>query len=80
MHGGPQIRQGDSIQLLQRDLNGGAGRQGLQILKNALNQIVVFSAPIPAQIRQHNPVIIQYWFLILRIIFSHTCLVTPEDR
>jgi len=67
-----QIRQGYPIHLRQRDLDGRAFRQCLQVLKNALEQIVVFSAPIPANVPQDNPVVVQCGLLILDGIRSHT--------
>ena len=70
-----QVRQRDAIHLTQRDLNRRAVRQGFQILKNALYQIVVLSATIPSNIRQDNPVVVQYGLLVLYVLFSHTFFI-----
>ena len=59
-----QVRQRDSIQRRQRELNCRTRGQSFQILKNALDQIVMFSASIPSNVRQNYPIVIQRVFLV----------------
>ena len=72
MDGRAEICEGDSIYLGQRKLDCRADRQRFQILKNALYQVVVFSAPIPSNICQDNSFVVQRSFWILCIVFGHT--------
>ena len=72
MDGRSQVRQCNSIQFPQGKFDGRSRWQGFQILKNALYQIVVLSAAIPSNIGQDNAVVVQYGFLVLYVVFSHT--------
>ena len=57
-----QVRQCNPIQIRQGKLDCRADRQGFKVLKNALDQIVMLSAPIPSNIRKNNAVVINAGF------------------
>ena len=78
MDGRPQIREGDSVHLGQRKLDCRADRQRFQILKNALYEVVVLSAPIPSNICQDNSFVVQSGFWILYIVVGHTFCIPRE--
>jgi len=78
MDGRSQVRQRDSIQLRQRELNCRTHGQSFQILENALDQIVMFSPSIPSNVRQNDPVVIQRDLLVFCVIFRHTFLIPQQ--
>jgi len=67
-----QIRQRDPVHLGQGNFDRRAGGQGCEILEDPLQQIMVFPAPIPSEIRDHHAVIVQSRSLILCIVLWHT--------
>jgi hypothetical protein len=54
-----EVGQRNPVNLIQGDFDGRTLRQGLEILKNALDQVVMFSPAAAANVRNYHPVVFQ---------------------
>ena len=72
MNGGAQVRQRDSIELIQWNLDRRALWQGIEVLKNAFYQFVMLSLSAPPEVCKNHTIVSKSWALgLARYFFSH---------